>query len=125
MTYGTRSLLRPIQSFGRLTSYFGSKYSVISIQNILRSRTPIFPSDAPTKVLVLSLFASDQSAAPSTKMAAARKEFIIQPSIIKDILAFWKLVDNKVMAHIELDVAELETLPKNDVSRVIYLEADI
>ena len=58
-------------------------------------------------------------------MAAARKEFIIQPSIIKDILAFWKLVDNKVMAHIELDVAELETLPKNDVSRVIYLEADI
>lgn len=72
MTYGTRSLLRPIQSFGRLTSYFGSKfaggrmgltghmYSSRLDTPVVRSKIPISPADAPTRVLVLSPFATDQ-----------------------------------------------------------------
>ena len=125
MTYGT-CILRPIQSFGRLTSYFGSKFAGGRLRltghmysrkletPIVRSKIPLSPSDAPTRLPVLSPFASDQSAAASAKMASVRKEFIIQPAIIKDILLFWKSVGNKVMAHIELDEA---ALPKNDASR--------
>jgi hypothetical protein len=81
MTYGTLSLLRPVQSFGRMVSYSSSAsgmggtrltghlYSTKLNTTLVRSKIPLHPRDAPVKVLVVSPFASDKSAAAKAKMA--------------------------------------------------------
>jgi hypothetical protein len=80
MSYGTRCLLRPIQSFGRITTFTSGKcptggsrltghvYSVKLNSQLLRTSVPFDAKDSPVRVLVLSPFASDASAAFQAKI---------------------------------------------------------
>lgn len=100
MTYGTLSLLRPIQSFGRMVSYSsssgmggtrltGNLYSTKLNTTLVRSKIPLHSKDDPVKCLVVSPFASDKSAAAKEKMANTKQDYIIEPDKIEKTLGFW------------------------------------
>jgi hypothetical protein len=133
MSYGTRCLLRPVQSFGRITTFTSSKcptggsrltghmYSVKLNTQIVRTSVPLDTKDSPVRVLVLSPFASDASAALQAKIAQAKSDYIIEPDKITGTVQFWKHVKNSVMANVELDNRALSNLPNNAVSTDIFL----
>jgi hypothetical protein len=87
----------------------------------VRSKIPLHPKDAPAKCLVVSPFASDNSAAAKAKMANTKKDYIIEPGKIEKTLAFWRHVGNKPMASIECDNEILANLPRGEVSNEMYL----
>ena len=136
MAYGTLALLRPIQSFGRMVSYSsslsptggtrltGHLYSTRLNTTLVRQRIPLEPRDAPVKVLLVSPFASDKSASARAKIARTKQDYIIEPEKIKQTLQFWREVDNKIMANIELDDACLDGLPRDDVSPAMFMIDD-
>jgi hypothetical protein len=133
MSYGTRCLLRPVQSFGRITTFTSSKcptggsrltghvYSVKLNSQIVRTSVPLDTRDTPVRVLVLSPFASDASAAIQAKIAQAKSDYIIEPDKIRGTVLFWKRVKNSVMADVNLDEQALSNLPNNAVSTDIFL----
>jgi hypothetical protein len=70
--------------------------------------------DTPVRVLVLSPFASDASAALQAKIAQAKSDYIIEPDKISGTARFWKHVRNSVMANVKLDEQALLNLPNNE-----------
>ena len=133
MSYGTRCLLRPVQSFGRITTFTSGKcptggsrltghvYSVKLNSQLLRTSVPFDAKDSPVRVLVLSPFASDASAAFQAEIAQAKSDYIIEPDKIRGTVLFWKHVGNSVMEKVELDEQALLNLPNNAVSTDIFL----
>ncbi|EFX67084.1 hypothetical protein DAPPUDRAFT_115765 [Daphnia pulex] len=136
MAYGTLALLRPIKSFGRMVSYSSSTsptggtrltghlYSTRLNTTLVRQRIPLEPRDAPVKALLVSPFASDKSASARAKIARTKQDYIIEPEKIKQMLQFWRDVDNIIMANIELDDACLDGLPRDDVSPAMFMIDD-
>lgn len=124
MTFGSRCLIRPMQSFGRLASFYngggmrltGHVYSNKLNTPIVRKKLPINPGDVPIRVLVVSPLATDASTAARARMAAIKQEYIIQPDKINGTLQFFQKVGNKAMESIEFNEDVLRELPKDDVS---------
>ena len=133
MSYGTRCLLRPVQSFGRITTFTSSKcptggsrltghvYSVKLNRQIVKTSVPFDTKDSPVRVLVISPFASDASAAYQAKIAQAKSDYIIEPEKIRGTVRFWKHVGNSVMANVELDERALRNLPNDEASTDVFL----
>ena len=124
MTYGSRSLIRPMHSFGCLAAYkngggmrlTGHVYSNKLNTPLVRSKLPLNPSDVPVRVLVVSPLATDASAFSRAKMASLKEDYIIEPEKIKGALDFFKQVGNKTMESIEFDENEFMQLPNCEVS---------
>ena len=86
MTYGTLALLRPIQTFGRLVEFhgrgsvtYGSRltghmYSAKLDTPLIRNKVPLKPIDAPVRVVVLSPFTSNETAAKKAKIAVTKAD---------------------------------------------------
>ena len=53
-------------------------------------------------------------------MFSIKKEYIIEPSKIRQTYDFWQTVKNKVMEEIALDEEVLSNLPENEVSTEIF-----
>ena len=124
MTYGSRCLIRPMQSFGRMAAFYngrgmrltGHVYSNKLSTPLVRKKLPIKPEDVPVRVLVVSPLATDASATARARMASIKKEYVIEPEKINATLQFFKKVGKKVMESIEYDEHELRELPNCDVS---------
>ncbi|KZS10432.1 Uncharacterized protein APZ42_025088 [Daphnia magna] len=58
------------------------------------------------------------------KIAAMKKNYIIDPKAIEQTLNFWKEVGNKVMAKAEFNKTNCERLPINDVSPAMFTMMD-
>ncbi len=128
MTYGSRCLIRPVQSFGRLASFYngggmrltGHVYSNKLNTPFVRKQLPIKPSEVPVRVLVVSPLASDASTAVRARIASLKEDYVIQPEKIRKILNFFKKIGNKVMTPFEFDEHALLELPKNEVSKEMF-----
>lgn len=124
MTYGTRCLIRPMQSFGRLAAFYngggmrltGHVYSNKLNAPLVRKKLPINPSDVPVRVLVVSPLATDASVISRARIASIKEDYVIEPEKISATLDFFKNNGNKVMESIEYDEHELHQLPKGEVS---------
>ena len=124
MTYGTRCLIRPMQSFGRLAAFYngggmrltGHVYSNKLNAPLVRKKLPINPSEVPVRVLVVSPLATDASVLSRARMASIKEDYVIEPEKIRATLDFFKNNGNKVMDSIEYDEHELHQLPKGEVS---------
>ncbi len=103
------------------TRLTGHLYSTKLNTTLVRSKIPLHPRDAPVKVLVVSPFASDKSAAAKAKMANTKQDYIIEPDKIRETLQFWQHVRNQPMATIECDNECLANLPRGEVSSEMYL----
>ena len=129
MTYGTLALLRPIQTFGRLVEFhgrgsvtYGSRltghmYSAKLDTPLIRNKVPLKPIDAPVRVVVLSPFTSNETAAKKAKIAVTKADYIIEPEKIAGVFDFWKKIANPHMAPITVDT---ETLPSGEVSADMF-----
>ena len=115
MSEGTISCIRPVQSYGRLTAISGScfgggarlhghMYSTKLDTMLVRDMLPLSIEEAPLRVLILSPFTSDETAYSKLKIAATKKEYVVDPEQIKKIVEFWKYVKNPVMQSIRLEV---------------------
>jgi hypothetical protein len=135
MTLGTRSLLRPVHNSGHLiayssknyvggTSITGHIYSNRLDTPLVRMSLPLQPSEVPVRVVVVSPFSKDETIIQKAKIAAMKKNYIINPQAIEQTLKFWKEVDNKVMAEIEFSNANFDQLPINNVSPDMFIMTD-
>jgi hypothetical protein len=99
---GTLSLLRTIQTFGRVVEFhgrgspkYGSRltghmYSTRLDTPLIRNKVPLKPTDAPVRVAVLSPFGSNETAARKTKIAITKTVYVIEPEKISGVLHFWR-----------------------------------
>lgn len=121
MTKGTISCVRPVQSYGRLTTFSGSCFGGVARLHghmyctkldtmLVREMLPLSIEEAPLRVLILSPFTSDETAYSKLKIAATKKEYIVNPEQIKKIVEFWKYVKNPVMQSIRLHEENLKKL---------------
>ena len=130
MSYGSRSLIRPIHSFGRLASFqnsggmrlTGHVYSNKLNTPFVRKKLPINPTDLPVRVLVVSPMSTDESTLARAKLASIRKDYIIDREQISNTIRFFKDNGNKLFESIEFDEDELNRLPDNDVSSQMFHE---
>ncbi|KZS03333.1 Uncharacterized protein APZ42_033970 [Daphnia magna] len=81
---------------------------------------PLQPSEVPLRVFFVSPFTKDEKIIQKAKIAAMKKNYIIDPKAIEQTLNFWKEVGNKVMAKAEFNKANCEQLPINDVSPSMF-----
>ena len=132
MTYGTLSLLCPIQTFGRIVEFhgrgstkYGSRltghmYSTKLDTPFVRTKVPLKPSDTPVRVIVASPFTSNEAVVKKTKIAITKDDYIIEPEKISAVLDFWKKVANPHMAPMIVDTETLKTLPSGEVSADVF-----
>lgn len=64
----------------------------------------------------MSPFTSDKSAVNQANIARWKEDYVIDPEKIERCLWFFRKVENRVMANIELDQETLNKLPKHDLS---------
>lgn len=131
MTLGTRSLLRPVHNSGHLVAYSsknhaggtsitGHIYSNKLDTPLIRMKIPLNPSEVPVRVIVVSPFSKDDTIVHQAKIAAMKKNYIINPEAIEETLNFWKEVGNKVMEKVEFSQENCDSLPKNEVSPAMF-----
>lgn len=132
MTHASLSLIRPVQSFGFLVSYYETKgnegsmkltghmYSTRLETATIRSKLPLSPQDAEIRVLVTSPGCKPENILARGKIASLKKEYVVEREKIKSSLQFFKDVDNKVMSEIEIDYEQLKELPNGEISNVIF-----
>jgi hypothetical protein len=132
MTFGSLSLMRPVQSYGRVTTFQGTTgpggsslkghvYSTPLPTAFVVQKLPIQPSDSVVRVLVVSPFTSDASALNKGKIASTRAEYIIEPNKIIQLHQFWNNVDNEIMKKYPFDEEIFATLPDKDTSPDVFL----
>lgn len=132
MTYGSRVLMRPVQTFGRIVAFGGTAgpggsrltghvYSTKLKTALVVKKVPLIPSQAPVRVLVVTPFSSDESALEQGKRAAIKADYIVEPTKIRALHQFWKDVDNEIMKDISFDENTFENLPNNDASPDVFL----
>ena len=132
MTYGSRVLMRPVQTFGRIVSFGGSVgpggsrltghvYSTKLKTALVVKKVPLIPAQAPVRVLVVTPFSSDESALEQGKRASIKADYIVEPIKIRALHQFWKDVDNEIMKDISFDENTFENLPNNDISPDVFL----
>jgi hypothetical protein len=90
MSYGSLSLKRPVQSYGRIANFSGTSgpggsclkgdvYSNRLDTAFVTKTVPIIPGQSPVCVLVVSPFTNDASALNKGKIAATKTDYIIEP----------------------------------------------
>lgn len=132
LTYGSRSIMRPVQTFGRIVSFSGNSgpggaslkghvYSTRLKTDFVRQKVPIVPGQTPVRVLVVSPFSSDASAFDQGKLASTKNDYIIEPLKLRRLHQFWKDVNNKVMENIDFDEAAFVELPDNTFSPDVFI----
>lgn len=132
MSFGSLSLMRPIQSYGRLKTFQGTTgpggsslkghvYSTPLPTALVTQKVPIQPENSVVRVRVVSPFTSDTSALYKGKMASTKKDYIIEPTKIKKLHQFWCDVDNEIMKKIKFDEETYCNLPDRDTSPDVYL----
>ena len=132
LSFGSRSIMRPVQAFGRIVSFTGNTgpggsslkghvYSTRLKTSLVRQKVPIVPGQTPVRVLVVSPFSSDANALQKGKLAATKNDYIIEPIKVRQLHSFWKEVDNEIMKNIEFDEQAFGDLPDNDVSPDVFL----
>ncbi len=129
MTFGSRCLIRPVQSFGRMASFYhgsgtrltGHVYSNKLNTPLVRQKVPIPAAEVPVRVVVLSPFTSDTTAILRGKIASIREDYVIEREKIDGALRFFKLVGNRIIAQVECDSEVMDNLPCNDVSVDMFL----
>ena len=82
---------------------------------------PIDPKIAPVRVVVVSPFATDAQAAKQAKYALAKRDYRIQPELLRKSLDFFHAAGNEVMKHITLNKEVFDRLPDNDVCPEIFI----
>lgn len=82
------------------TRLTGHLYSTRLNTTIVRQQIPLASRDARVKVLLVSPFTTDKSAATRAKLASMKCDYTIQPEMIKQTLQFWHDVDDKIMEKI-------------------------
>ena len=126
LSFGSRSIMRPIQTFGRIVFFTGNTgtggsslkchvYSTRLKISLVRQKVPIVQGQTPVHVLVVSPFSSDASALLQGKLAATKNDYIIEPIKLRQLHSFWKEVENEIMKNIEFDEETFVNLPDNDV----------
>lgn len=132
LSFGSRCLLRPVHSFGRLTSFYGKQcksggvslkghmYSSILDTCLVRKKIPISPFDVPIRVVVVSPFCSNEKTFSCLKLASTKSQYVIQPDLIKELLQLWEDIDNPVMKCISVDHDVLSSLPVDTVSPEMF-----
>jgi hypothetical protein len=89
MSFGSLSLMRPVKSYGRVTTFQGTSgpggsslkghvYSTPLPTAIVTQKVPIQPSNSVVRVLVVSPFTSEALALNKGKIASTRSEYIIR-----------------------------------------------
>lgn len=129
MTFGSRCLLRPVQSFGRMACFYhgsgtrltGHVYSNKLNVPMIRAKVPIQPTEVPVRVIVVSPFTSDSTAFARAKIASIKQDYVIEREKIETSLRFFKHVGNHIMSQVEEDIEVIENLPRNDVSVDMFL----
>ena len=132
MSFGSLSLMRPIQSYGRVTTFQGTTgpggsslkghvYSTPLPTALVAQKVPIQPGNSVVRVLVVSPFTSDPSALYKGKMASTKEDYIIEPTKIIKLHKFWCDVDNEIMKKIQFDEETCCNLPDKDTSPDVYL----
>jgi hypothetical protein len=124
MTFASRSLIRPITSFGRMACYSdtsgtrltGHVYSNRLNTALVRQKLPMAPATTAIRVLIVSPMASDQTAVSRGKMASVKSDYIIEPEKIASSLRFFRDVGNKVMKNVEIDQDAINNLPSDKTS---------
>lgn len=91
---------------------------------LVGKKLPISPKDIPLRVVVVSLFAKNETAAKKAKLAMMKEDYIIEPGKVRGILEYWKRVHNPAMSSIAIDSEVLEILPSGDVSSDIYTKSE-
>ncbi|EFX84235.1 hypothetical protein DAPPUDRAFT_239224 [Daphnia pulex] len=97
MTLGTRSLVRPVHNSGHLVAYSsktyvggtsitGHIYSNRLDTPLVRMSLPLQPSEVPLRVIVVSPFSKDETIIQKAKIAARKKNYIIDPKAIEETL---------------------------------------
>ena len=121
MTYGTLALLRFVQSFGRIASFQWAKqasgstlkghlYAAKLNTAFVRKSLPLLPTDPPVSVIIASPFATNTTAYNLAQMAAAKSDYAVDKDKIKNTLQFWTLVDNRVVAALDINDEALKAL---------------
>jgi len=121
MSFGSLSLMRPIQSYGRVTTFQGTTgpggsslkghvYSTPLPTALVAQKVPIQPGNSVVRVLVVSPFTSDPSALYKGKMASTKEDYIIEPTKIIKLHKFWCDVDNEIMKKIQFDEEEIDSI---------------
>lgn len=133
LTIASRSLIRPVQSHGRLAAFLnnggyritGHVYSNKLNTALVREKLPLLPEDAPLRVLVTSPFASDRSTVLRAKVARIKEEYVIQREKIAQVLQYFRNVGNPIMKAVEIDHIALNQLPNEDISpQMIFVDKD-
>lgn len=108
LSYGSRCLLRPVHSFGRMATFYqtsgtrltGHIYANKLDTVFVRKKLPLSPKEVPIRLVVVSPFATDASALGKAKFATMQEDYIIEPSKIDECLQFFRSVDNRIMKDI-------------------------
>ncbi|XP_045030543.1 uncharacterized protein LOC116936604 [Daphnia magna] len=112
------------QTYVRVTSITGHIYSNGLDTTLVRMSLPLQPSEVPLRVIVVPRFSKNETIIEKAKIAAMKKNYIIDPKAIEQTLNFWKEVGNKVMAKAEFNKTNCERLPINDVSPAMFTMMD-
>lgn len=131
LSVASRSLLRPVQSYGRLAAFFnngGSRLTGHVHSNklntaLIRSKLPLAPSDVPVRVLITSPFASNSSTIVRALLARVKEDYLFQRDKISGVLAFFRNVRNLIMLKIDIDHNILKILSDGEVSNdMVYVD---
>ncbi|KZS05303.1 Uncharacterized protein APZ42_031547 [Daphnia magna] len=111
MSFGTRSLMRSVQTFVRITAFTGT---IGPGGSSLKGHTPV-------RVLVVSPFTSDAATFYKGKIASTKADYIIEPTQIKALYQFWRDIHNDVVENISFDDESFLQLPDDVVSPDVFL----
>ena len=128
MTFASRSLIRPVTSFGRMGSYSdtsgtrltGHIYSNRLNTALVRQKLPMAPADTAIRVLIVSQMSSDQSTVSRAKLASVKSDYIVEREKIASSLLFFRNVGNKVMKNVEVDQDIINNLPSNQSTDMVF-----
>ena len=88
-------------------------------QLLLGKKLPLKPEDAEIKVLVTSPRCKNDNILARAKLAAIRKDYIVEKKDWRSPRIFLK-VGNTTIYNVEIDVDTLETLPNMGKSQIRY-----
>lgn len=119
MSQASLSLIRPVQSFGYLIAYkedttndaaiklSGHMYSTRLETAMIRKKLPLKPEDAEIRVLVTSPGCKKDNILARAKLAAFKKDYIVEKEKIREALEFFKKVKNATFSDVEIDAETL------------------
>jgi hypothetical protein len=137
MSFGSRSCIRPIQQFGRMTSYdcealphggtriTGHVYSNRLHDPLVATSIPLSTRQAPVRALVASSFQSKQTIIRKAELAKMKEDYLMQKEKMMIMIRHWQEVRHEILDKADIDesaiASEFEELPDNDVCPNMFL----